>query len=286
MNAESEDAQLEEFSEREAAQLEDPPEAFWQALARAPRRVLFLDYDGTLAPFRSERDKAYPYAQVAPLLPALRDAARTRLVLVTGRWSKDLLPLLGLEPPPEIWGSHGLERVFPDGRREEHPVDELARRVLDEAFAWLGEQGWSQYGERKPGCVALHWRGLPMARAAELQRQTEQAWSRLAAGLPPERREARLELRPFDGGLELRCAVRTKGDAVRTVLSEEDPRAIAAYLGDDLTDEDAFLAIAGRGLGVLVRSESRPTAAGVWLTPPEDLVDFLRKWVHVCQSPS
>jgi trehalose-6-phosphatase len=58
----------------------------------------------------------------------------------------------------------------------------------------------------------------------------------------------------------------------------------AAYLGDDLTDEDAFKAIKGKGIGVLVRSELRPTAADIWLTPPKDLLEFLSVWLPECEG--
>jgi len=52
----------------------------------------------------------------------------------------------------------------------------------------------------------------------------------------------------------------------------------AAYLGDDTTDEDAFKAIRGRGIGVLVRPQFHATAADFWLKPPEELLEFLERW--------
>jgi trehalose-6-phosphatase len=51
-----------------------------------------------------------------------------------------------------------------------------------------------------------------------------------------------------------------------------------AYLGDDLTDEDAFKALKGKGLSVLVRDTQRDTLADCWLTPPDELLDFLHHW--------
>ena len=62
------------------------------------------------------------------------------------------------------------------------------------------------------------------------------------------------------------------------ILEEMGGSGAVAYLGDDRTDEDAFEAIAGKGLGVLVRPERRPTAAEVWLKPPGELLDFLDQW--------
>ena len=88
-----------------------------------------------------------------------------------------------------------------------------------------------------------------------------------------------LELRHFDGGLELRVPGRDKGNAVETVLSGFKKDYIASYLGDDLTDEDAFRSLKGKGLSVLVREELRDTEADIWLKPPEEMINFLSQWL-------
>jgi trehalose-6-phosphatase len=105
-------------------------------------------------------------------------------------------------------------------------------------------------------------------------------------------RKTGLGFRKFDGGLEIFAPSRTKGDAIRTLLSEmnditndndnNNGEPIVAYLGDDRTDEDAFLALQGKGLGVLVRSRHRKTAAGLWCKPPDELLEFLEKWMNAC----
>ena len=87
-----------------------------------------------------------------------------------------------------------------------------------------------------------------------------------------------LSLHEFDGGLELRPPGITKGEAVETILAEMQGETVSAYLGDDLTDEDAFAAMKGQGMGVLVRKELRETRADLWLRPPEELLDFLKRW--------
>ena len=84
---------------------------FDEKLRSASKRALLLDYDGTLAPFRVEPRKAFPYPGVRQVLNRLMRTQGIRIVIVTGRWIKDLLPLLQLEIQPEIWGSHGLERL-------------------------------------------------------------------------------------------------------------------------------------------------------------------------------
>ena len=88
-----------------------------------------------------------------------------------------------------------------------------------------------------------------------------------------------LHLLPFDGGLELRSTNRTKGTAVAEILSQEPDEVLAAYLGDDLTDEDAFVATGNKGYSLLVRNEVRASFARFWLRPPEELLEFLDAWI-------
>ncbi len=246
-------------------------EAFFARLRAARAPLLMLDYDGTLAPFRVERDAAVPYPGVREALNQIVAAGRTRVAVVTGRAAHSLPPLLGLARPVEVWGSHGAERLRADGAYEPARLPAAAAAGLDEAAAWLAGAGLAERGERKPSAVALHWRGLGRAEAARIAALAGPAWGAIA-------RRAGLELRPFDGGLELRAAGLDKGRAVRALLEEAGPDAAAAYLGDDLTDEHAFAALRGRGLTVLVRPEPRETAAELWIRPPDELLRFLSRW--------
>jgi len=230
-----------------------------------------LDYDGTLAPFRVQTEKAIPYPGVGRLLSNILKEQHTRVVLISGRWTKDLIPLLGLQHLPEIWGSHGWERLRADGTHEIAKFDVRALRGLAEADRWMEQEGLAKRCEHKPGCLALHWRGLAPKNVQGIRSKAMTKWALLA-------RDTGLALSEFDGGIELRVPGRNKGFAVQTILAEMGNGGMAAYLGDDITDEDAFKAIKGRGLGVLVREEYRQTAADIWLTPPEELLEFLSRW--------
>lgn len=247
-------------------------ELFYHRRAEASQKALLLDYDGTLAPFHPEPNRAEPYPGIAEVLNKIMQVPDTRLVIITGRWTRDLIPLLRLKEQPEIWGSHGLERLKTDGTHEIYSMAEEKLNGLVAADEWVEEVGLSSRCERKPGCLALHWRGLDEAKVKGIRNLVEPRWSTLAQAW-------QLSLREFDGGLELRVPGRDKGDAVRIVLEEIDQDAAAAYLGDDLTDEDAFRAIKGKGMGVLVREELRPTAADLWIKPPEELLTFLAGWI-------
>ena len=233
--------------------------------------MLFLDYDGTLAPFRPDPYQAYPYPGVIERLNRL-SRLPCRLALVTGRAVEAILPLLrGLEPLPEIWANHGMEVLRPNGERRVYPTDPKGRELLEKAKKWIDAQGWDLIYEAKPTSIALHWRG----RSTEEQRQFKEA---VEAKFKELSQSGVVYLLPFDGGMELRVKGRTKGDVVREVLEEEGSLP-AAYLGDDITDEDAFEAISGRGMGILVRKSWRDTKAQGWLIPPRELLWFLDMWI-------
>ena len=73
-------------------------------------------------------------------------------------------------------------------------------------------------------------------------------------------------------------SIATKASAVKTVLEEAGAAAVAAYLGDDRTDEEAFSALRPEDLPVLVRPRRRESRARVWLRPPGELTAFLLRW--------
>ena len=251
--------------------LPPPSDHFFHKLARAQARVLLLDYDGTLAPFSVERDGAMPYPGVRQSLSNILLAGHTRLVIVSGRVLKGLTELLDMDPLPEIWGTYGWERRTVDGRYLLAPVPQAAGEGLERAVQGARDADLGSQSEVKPASVALHWRGFTTTEADSMNRWARATWGPLV-------QSHGLELHDFDGGIELRVPGRDKGTAVRTVLAESPANAVVAYLGDDLTDEDAFLALPPDGLGVLVRPQFRPTAASTWIQPPEGLLSFLNRW--------
>jgi trehalose 6-phosphate phosphatase len=247
-------------------------DGFLQAIPRAPSRVLMLDYDGTLAPFQPRPERALPYPGVREALDALCVAGGTRVVIVSGRPASQVTPLLALRNPPEIWGGHGWERLMPDGELKTQEPSQKLKVSLEDAARDVAEA--LRLGgrlERKTASIALHWRGLPALTALQVKARGYEAWQPFG-----ESRE--LQLLPFDGGLELRAAGCNKQHAVTAVLSESAGDSLVAYLGDDVTDEDAFAAVKPRGVAVLVRPELRETQADVWLQPPRELIAFLGRW--------
>jgi trehalose 6-phosphate phosphatase len=254
-------------------------EDFLRNVESAPLSVLLLDYDGTLAPFSINRERALPYNGVVELLQKIIETGRTRLGIVTGRDAHEVGPLLGLHPPIEVWGAHGFQRLRPDGICEMPEIPEAAAQSLDNARQWLDYQGLLKLAEIKPGSIAVHWRALDEAAAFKLRSRILLGWSHMAD-------HSALKLLEFDGGVELCLPELDKGNAVRTILGEVDPEVPVAYLGDDATDERAFEALGHRGLSVLVRPRPRRTSAQVWLKAPEELLEFLSRWKKATEATS
>lgn len=252
-------------------------ESFLRTVADAPRSLLLLDYDGTLAPFRKERDQAFPYPGVASLLKKITHNSRTRVVIVSGRDAEDTVRLLGIEPSPEVWGLHGSQRLRPGGPAEIVQPDPVALEALAVADHWLGYQQLQHLAEFKPGSIAVHWRDLEEWEADQIRGRILLGWIHIA-------QDTALDLLEFDGGVEIRAASTDKGDAVYTIMNEMAPDTPVAYLGDDSTDEHAFRAVNDRGLSILVRTQWRRTAAQLWLKPPDELIDLLERWLDAGQK--
>ena len=185
--------------------------SFWDLLTRSRNRALLLDYDGTLAPFRVERDKAVPYFGIREILEKIIATGGCRVVVISGRSVEDILPLLGLQVTIEIWGSHGRERLYSDGAYKILPVGAKTDKISKEVLDWAGASGLDSYCELKPGCIAFHVRGLPPEKADEILTQVRSVWSSLEQGHS-------LGLHRFDGGLELRATGCHKGQAVETIF--------------------------------------------------------------------
>jgi trehalose-phosphatase len=244
---------------------------FWARLARAEQRFLGLDYDGTLAPFRVERLEAVPAPGAVEAIEALLEDRENHVAIVSGRLVEEVRQLLGPLPVLMV-GSHGFERLLPDGRLERTPLQPAQRERLDLAARQAHELGLEERLEHKAASLAFHTRGVEREQARTLEAQVAGLWSDGCA-------EAGLSCRPFDGGVELRAEGVDKGEVLEGLLDSRQ-QDFAVYVGDDRTDEDAFRVLRQRGgVGVKVgQHELGQTAANGWLSDCEAVVEFLRKW--------
>jgi trehalose 6-phosphate phosphatase len=246
---------------------------FFGSFASGTRPILLLDYDGTLAGFRVNRFTARPWAGVPKLIGEIQREGSTRIAVVTGRPAAEIPRMLELAKRVEVWGLHGAERLYPDGRRELQEAPPFARRRLEEVRERLRRDAFGGLFEDKPNAAVMHWRGHSSQQARLIERKTRALFEPLAE-------VDGLALLEFEAGIELRVG-RDKGGAVETILAEEEHGRPVSYLGDDLTDESAFRAVNhanGPHLSVLMRRDWRKTEADIWLQPPEELRQFLKRW--------
>ncbi len=233
-----------------------------------------LDYDGTLAPFHAEKMKAFPYPGVAERLECIASLPNNRLVLISGRPVHELPLLLPVASRIEVWGSHGRERKTPDGSYFLYQLSIAQESALASMKTELQQAGYSQSLEWKPTSLAVHWRSLAPVVQRHLADLAANAFKRYATGL-------NLEPMPFQCGVEYRALSRNKGSVVEELFAGSSNRSsVFAYLGDDKTDEDAFIALKKKGSSWLVHSECRESSADFWLTPPEELLQFLDRWIQ------
>ena len=231
-----------------------------------PRPLLFLDYDGTLAPIVADPGKAVPHPDVPGLLADLAEAHP--VVVITGRDLAALGRLLGGAGGPRVRavGLHGVEAGWSDGT-----VDERAGHEHAEALDRLRADVPDAEGvvvEDKGAAFAVHYRAAPDAGAA---RAALERWAEnVPAGLATIWGKAVVELRPE--GV-------SKGTAVAAIAAEHPDRT-PVYLGDDVTDEDAFRALqALRQPTVTVKVGDGETAAGHRLADVAAVVGYLRRFL-------
>jgi trehalose 6-phosphate phosphatase len=256
-------------------------EEFFGSFSEGASPLLLLDYDGTLAGFRIDRFTARPWAGVRELLEEIQREGSTRMAVITGRPAAEVTSMLELDSPVEVWGLHGAERLYSDGRRELEEASPAARRALEELRERLKRDSLGGLFEDKPNAAVMHWRGHTPRQARLIERKAR-------ALFEPVAEMDGLSLLDFEAGVELRVG-RDKGGAVNAIIAEAEPGRPVTYLGDDLTDESAFRSVNAAEsphLSVLMRREWRETAADVWLRPPEELRGFLQRWVAALRPQS
>jgi alpha,alpha-trehalase len=236
---------------------------------RRRRPVVFLDYDGTLTPIVDDYRDATLSDEMRSAVAAV--AARFPTALVSGRDLEDLQKLVGLDGVYYA-GSHGFDMAGPGGWHDRPEQAETFLPALDEAEqavrqAVSGIEGCAI--ERKAFSIAVHYRQVADDDVEAVDRAVDDVLARHGE-LRKGRGKKVFELQPDTDW--------HKGRAVEWLLehldfADDDP--LPLYLGDDVTDEDAFRTLYGRGLGIAVGGGARQTSAEYALEDPRDVRRFL-----------
>jgi trehalose 6-phosphate phosphatase len=226
--------------------------------------ALFLDADGTLLAFADDPEGVAVAGGLIETLDALHAHLGGALALVSGRAIVGLDRIFG-RPRWAAAGQHGMERRDATGRTVTVPVDpaELAR--LREAVHAVGAELPGVRVEDKSWSVALHCRERP-----EFEPELARRAPLIAARFPG------FELQPGSFVFEFKPRGMDKGIAVASFLDEAPFRGRRpVYLGDDLTDEHAFVVVNERGGASIRVGERTPSHAAFTLSSPADVHTWL-----------
>ena len=272
--------------------LSDPADVDLRPLAEADDLLVALDFDGVLAPLQDDPSLSRVLPASAEAIARIASLPNTQLALVSGR---DVATLRELADPPAsamIVGSHGAEIDLGPGQDASgtesaatasapDPTDanavtndeEELLAAIDDHLAELttlsDREGFDLRIERKPYSRTVHTRGM-------------------APGLAASLREHVVSVQAEHGGIrvieghditELAVSQATKGTGIRALVAEVHPTA-ALYLGDDITDEDAFAELAEMRpevTGVGIKVGSAPTQAELRIADPDDVATLLTR---------
>ena len=264
-----------------SARLVDPVELGNLVSAAAERpgasRTLFLDVDGTIAPL----ERAPAQARVLPGVPVALEqlaGAGWTIAVISGRPWADARAMVPVDPVL-IYGSHGAEDET--GRLISPMPPSLSARLeaLLSSAAELAHRFPGVWAERKPAGMALHHRMLKPTRQDDWLRARE-AWLAVqdTTGLESLAGRSVLELRPrgVDKGTVARRLLRSGAP------SHVDPSVVA--IGDDVTDEDLFAAVAGSGISIRVGLDRPDSAATFRLASPAAVELFLVQTARLARA--
>jgi trehalose 6-phosphate phosphatase len=240
------------------------------------RPAVFLDYDGTLTPIVDRPEDAIISDSMRNAVRGL--AKRCPVCVVSGRDRQVVQELMGIDDLI-VAGSHGFDIWSPAGGAIQREEGEGFGGLLEGVEARLGEELGAIEGalvEPKKSSVAAHYRLVSEDERPRVGRVVEE----ILADHPDE-----LKVTPGKMVYEIQPKIDwDKGKAVLYLLEALDldgDDVVPMYLGDDITDEHAFEALAGMGIGIFVGRADDPevagrtTAAGYVLYTMEEVERFL-----------
>ena len=239
------------------------------AFAAKKRLVVFLDYDGTLTPIVRRPEDAVLSEPMRAAVRAL--AAHCSVAVVSGRDLADVRALVGVDELLYA-GSHGFEIAGSAGQRLEYDAGKELLPVLDQVqkeveTALAGVKGAQV--ERKKFSLALHYRNVEPHDQDRVKQVAEHALLQ-HGGLRVTAGKKVWDIQPDVDW--------NKGKALEWIMAAlklDSCANLPLYIGDDVTDEDAFRAVWDGGIGIVVRDEPRLTVAEYALDNTKEVQGFL-----------
>jgi trehalose-phosphatase len=241
------------------------------ALQAAPKILLGLDFDGTLAHLVDNPDDARMTSEARAALARLSADPGVVIALVSGRGAKNLIDVSFPDASWWVVGSHGIEVVAPGDSPDSGLTAEILtnREKLWHQFGQIAQNFPGVWVEEKTWGSALHTRGVGQdveSAAHAALRPVIDTWGDL------------LTTRTGHGILESSLGQATKGDGITRVAEALAPDIIV-FIGDDVTDEDGFAVLGAGDVGIKVgpgettaryRVDGGPTAVAEFLAELAD----------------
>jgi len=229
-------------------------------LATVPTLLVALDFDGVLAPIVQDPATSRPLPGSAAAVHGLADLPDTTVAMLSGRALHDLRTVSGFASPVRLVGSHGGE--FDDGALELTDAQHALKEELDAAVRGIvdGEPGVRLEG--KPAGVVVHVRGADEAVAERVLDAVRRGPARLPG----------VESTEGKAVLEMAVVQVSKGAAIDTLRARLEADAVL-FVGDDVTDETAFVRLRAGDVGVKVGEGD--TAAEYRVGSPENVTELL-----------
>jgi trehalose 6-phosphate phosphatase len=259
--------------------LKDGDELARHLVGRRP--AAFLDYDGTLTPIVDRPENALISESMRKAVREL--AKRCPVCVVSGRDRRVVQELLGVDDLI-IAGSHGFDIWSPASGEIQREEGEEFGELLEGVEARLREELGGIDGaliEPKMSSVAAHYRLVSKDERLRVGRVVDE----ILAEHPGE-----LKVTPGKMVYEIQPNIDwDKGKAVLYLLEALDldgEDVVPMYLGDDITDEHAFEALATKGIGIFVGRADDPEVAGrttcadYALYTVEEVEQFLNALAH------
>lgn len=238
------------------------------AYLRSSRRLLLLDYDGTLVPFAAHPDKAVPGEKLIRLLEDLSSIPQNEVVLISGRTRPELERWFGALELTLV-AEHGAW-IRPKGASKWEPVIPLSADWMASVrplfCSFVGRVPGSLL-EEKDFSFAWHYRNAAPRTGARMARELAMALRRAGAG-------SRLEILEGAKVVEMKNATVGKGRAAARLIRKSRP-GFALAVGDDRTDEEMFSALPARAYSIKVGTAA--TGARFFLPSRAGVLPLLRR---------
>jgi len=229
----------------------------------AEHLALFLDFDGTLAPFRRRPEQVRLSDDTRRVLQRLVRYPQLRVFVLSGRRRADVQDRVGV-PEVRCYGLHGWEGPTtglpksPAKRSLREVRRQLRNRLSGLRGVWIEDKG---------PILGVHVRGAAGGALRQASNIVQDVMGRFEPKLGVLAGNRVWEVMPRE--------LRGKGVTVRALLRKMPAGTLPIYLGDDATDETAFAELR-HGITVCV-GVRRPTKARFDLRSPQEVRIFLRK---------